>query len=95
MLDHVIDALAVARLTRLWTEDAFPPVQAARQRAYAAVQARHGHVWAEGLTSCPWCVSAYAGAFVVLARRFGGAPWRATARALAFSMVTGLLADKA
>lgn len=88
--DLLVDALAVARLTRLVTEDTLPPLEAARSAAYRAVQARHGEDWAEGLV-CPWCVSVHLAAVALVARRVAPRAWSTVARGLAFSYAAGWL----
>lgn len=93
MKDLLVDVLAVARLTHLWTEDTLPPVAAAREKTYAAIQSRHGHVWAEGLTTCPWCTSIYVAAGVLAARRLAPRAWPVIARGLAASYATGWLSS--
>lgn len=50
----VLTVLAAYRLWRLWAEDAFPPVEWARDRFERAVDRRFGPAWAAG-TACPWC----------------------------------------
>lgn len=85
----LVDALAAARLTRLWTQDSFPPVVATQRRAYAVLHERHGVVWAEGLTSCPWCVGVWAAGGVVLARRAAPRAWAPLADLLAAAWVAG------
>lgn len=89
MRDLLLDAAAVARLTRLWTQDSFPPVVAAQRSTYSYLHKRHGEVWAEGLTSCPWCCSVYFAAAVVLARRVWPAGWEQAGRVLALSWAAG------
>lgn len=90
MRDLIVDALAVARLTRLVTEDTLPPLEAARERAYAVVEQRHGAAWAEGIT-CPWCVSVHLAAAVLVARRVAPRAWSTAARGLALSYAAGWL----
>lgn len=90
MRDLLVDVLAVARLTRLVTDDTLPPLEAGRRRAYAHVQQRHGAGWAEGIT-CPWCVSIHIGVAVVIARRVAPRAWSPLARALALSYAAGWL----
>jgi hypothetical protein len=92
MRDLLVDALAVARLTRLVTDDTLPPLDAARRRAYEHVQQRHGAAWAEGIT-CPWCVSVHVGIAAVIARRVAPRAWDTAARALALSYAVGWLSS--
>lgn len=64
MLLLVLVVLTVYRVTRLIVADAFPPIAAARFR----VQRRYGpESWQAYLSECPWCVSVYVAALVVLA----------------------------
>lgn len=90
MRDLLVDALAVARLTRLVTEDTLPPLETARAAAYRAVKARHGEDWAEGIL-CPWCVSVHLAVGVVVIRQLLPRAWSPAARALAFSYAAGWL----
>lgn len=90
MRDLLVDALAVARITRLVTDDTLPPLEAARRRAYEHVQQRHGAGWAEGVT-CAWCVSVWVAAGAVVARRVAPRTWDRAARALALSYAAGWL----
>lgn len=53
--------LAVYRLTRLIVADAFPPIQALRDR----IVARHADDALGYLVECPFCVSVYASTLVV------------------------------
>lgn len=90
MRDLIVDALAVARLTRLVTEDTLPPIEAARRRATEWVHQRHGEDWAEGVT-CPWCVSVHLAVGVLIARKVAPRAWSGAAKALAFSFAAGWL----
>lgn len=65
---------AVARLTRLITDDDFPPIAWARERLTAAGERDGAHGVARALADliqCPWCVSVYVAAGVVLALEWG------------------------
>lgn len=86
-----VDALAVARLTRLVVADTWPPAERARQRAVDYVAEKHGEEWAAGVT-CPHCVSVYLAAGVALARRFAPRAWGPVAEFLALAQVTSTLA---
>ena len=104
----VIDALAVARLTRLVTSDRITrPLRRPIIRA-----AYHGNLpdgWNDlgptvvlddpdspevaYLLSCDWCASAYCAVLVVLARRFMPGVWGPIAQVLAGSQVAGMAAS--
>lgn len=86
----LIDALAVARLTRLVTVDTFPP--AARLRARTLCSPRTPPAVAE-LLECPWCVSFWAALTVVALRRWAPTVWAPLGATLAYSEVAGLLAE--
>ena len=90
-LTLLLALLAVARLTRMVTEDAIFE----RPRTWALSKLHPDHLPAY-LVTCPWCVSVYAGAAM-------GAAWwawgdtrvfTATVAALAASHVAGFLAGK-
>lgn len=89
MTDEVVDGLAVFRLTRLVVSDAFPPVVKAR---HAFLQRFKADSWEVELLTCPWCVSFWIAAGVVLTRRTRA--WRLLAPALAGSAVAGILSEK-
>lgn len=88
-----IDALAVARLTRLATEDRIP-VGWVRDRILERADRDSGGLGSASklaeLVSCPWCMSIWLAAGVVVVRRYRW--WRPVALALAFSEVAGLAA---
>lgn len=88
--EALIDALAVARLTRLVQQDTVPPVLEVRERLLARYSDRR---WVD-LLDCPWCLSMWIAAAVAVARwRFPRAwPW--VARVLAGSAVVGQLAER-
>lgn len=81
----LIDALATFRLTRLITTDRIT------RGPRNALEQRGGELgyW----VGCDWCASAAVGIGVVLARRFTPRLWGPLAEALAFSAITGLIAD--
>lgn len=85
--DTAVDALAVARIVRLVQLDEMP-VGAAREWAL--------NVFAESkaaeLLRCPWCLSPWVAAGVVLARHRWPRSWDVLARILAGSQVAGQLA---
>lgn len=91
MTEQVVDAVAVYRLVRLLQQDQITEVP--RNwfiRKHGAV--RHGIAWS-ALADCPWCLSVWVAAGVVLAR--AGAPrlWGMAARGLAFSAGAGVISE--
>lgn len=83
-----VDALAVARLTRLLQHDEVWPVLELRE----AFERWAGDTrWAD-LTSCPWCLSIHIGVLVAVARRLFPRAWPIAARVLAYSAAAGHLA---
>jgi hypothetical protein len=104
----VIDALAVARLTRLVTSDRI--TRPFRRRAIAATYPNHTvpDGWEEFgpsvvlddpdspeaayLLSCSWCSSIWCAGFVVAARCLVPGVWDPIARILAGSQVAGMAA---
>lgn len=87
MTEDVIDALAVCRLTRLATKDKL--TEDIRDRVAWRVRHRRRLLY---LTTCPWCMSVWVAAGVVVARRYVPG-WRYLARVLAASHVAGLVAN--
>lgn len=85
----VVDSLAVYRLTRLAITDTFPPVRRAR---FAILQRWPEDSWQVELGTCPWCLSVWIAAGVLLVRR--SRAWRALALVLAGSAVAGALSEK-
>lgn len=101
----VVDALAIARLTRLVTKD-----RITRPLRRPIIRAAYGgtlpEAWEElgptvvlddadspevaYLLSCDWCASAYVAVAVVLARAFVPGVWDPIARVLAGSQVAGM-----
>jgi hypothetical protein len=96
VIDDVVDALAVARITRLIVEDRVPfgPLrEAVRRRAFAASKPDgpgDKDPYFVELLECPWCASIWVGLGVLLVRRLPG--WRPLAQILAASEVAGLAA---
>lgn len=84
-MNVLIDALAVARLTRLVTEDTI--TEPLRERLSDRERLHY-------LITCPWCSSPYIAAGALLARRFAPGLWDPLARVLAFSEVAGLIAER-
>lgn len=87
-LDVAVDAIAVARLTRLWQHDEVWPVLEARE----AFLAKAGDSRLADLASCPFCASWWIALAVGVARARWPRAWGWVARALAASEVTGQLA---
>jgi hypothetical protein len=94
--EFAIDALAVARLTRLMTEDRVPfgwlrdRVKREAWKHHDASRALHDEPYLVELLECPWCMSMWVSGFVFLiGRRLPG--WRLFARLLAASYATGYL----
>ena len=84
-MTFLVDCLAVFRLTRLVTRDRITePLRA---------KAETGPEWLRYLSGCAWCASPYVAVGVVLARKWAPGVWEPAARVLAFSAVTGLLAE--
>jgi hypothetical protein len=98
-----LDALAVARLTRLVMLDSIlapvrellkgrKPAQSMDLGGSRIMVAARPRV-AE-LLGCPWCVSPYLAAAVVACQALAAAVWLYVSAVLAFSMVAGLLAER-
>jgi hypothetical protein len=83
--DLVIDAVAVWRIVRFVQRDSLV------ERQREELINRYGHLKIAELLTCPWCLSIWVGAAVVLAR--AGAPrlWGMIARGLAFSAGAGVI----
>lgn len=102
----VVDALAVARLTRLVTTDRITRPWRARAVAAAMAPAPLPDGWHDlgpdtitddpdapplaYLLSCDWCSSTWIAALVLLARAVAPGVWDPIARILAASQVTGM-----
>jgi Protein of unknown function (DUF1360) len=86
-LDAAVDAFATYRLTKLLQEDDVPPLP----RLRGVFMQRFGSTpWGQ-LADCPWCLSMWCGAAVVVARRVSPRLWNSVASILAASAATGLL----
>jgi hypothetical protein len=85
----VTDALATYRLTKLLQHDDLPPLPKLRHAFYV----RYGARPVGQLVDCPWCLSVWIGALVVLARRVCPRVWDPVAATLAASAVTGITAE--
>ena len=91
-LDLLTDALAVKRLTRLVTEDTITePLRNEIFKRFGPPETSRGVSF--GVT-CPHCVSIWLAAGVVTARIVFPRAWSVTARGLALSAVTSLLAER-
>ena len=90
-----MDALAVARVTRLINEDRVPfgPV---RDAILARASRDEGGLGSSSrlaeLITCPWCMSMWVAGGVLVVRRTRA--WRTLALVLAASEVAGLLAER-
>jgi hypothetical protein len=86
----VYDALAVFRLTKLVVDDEiFADVRDKLLDRFPPESTKLGY-----LITCPWCVSIYLGGAVVVARLVAPRQWDLAARALSFSALTGLVAER-
>lgn len=88
--DLIVDALATFRLTRLIVSDS---ITATPRHALQQWLLEGGHVKAFEFTACPWCVGQWVAFGVVIARKVAPKVWHPVACALAFSAVTGILAE--
>lgn len=86
MLDHVIDALATHRLTKLVIDDYI--TEPLREKVYEKFGDPEDSKISY-LVTCPWCVSIYTGLGVVAARSIAPKAWAPLAAALAYSSITG------
>ncbi len=96
-LELAVDALACWRITRLVTEDGITAPIRGRILDWALDQgadARPKHPKLAELIECPHCVSVYAAAGVLAARRYTPGLWDPLARLLAFSAVAGIVAEQ-
>lgn len=93
MIDEAVDALAVARLTRLLIEDRVPFGMVRRailDRAWERAEPGGTTPPVAEFLSCPWCASMWVAGGVLVVRR--SRFWRPLALVLAASEVAGLLA---
>lgn len=89
MASAAVDALATYRLTKLLQQDDLPPLPKLRRVLFV----RYGARPVGQLLDCPWCLSVWVGALVVLARRVYPRVWDPVAAVLAASAVTGIAAE--
>lgn len=90
-LTTTIDALATFRLTRLLVLDEI--TEPVRKPVQNWLLDHRYHKLYE-LTSCGWCLGQWVAFGVVGARRYAPRAWHPVALALAFSAVTGIIAEK-
>lgn len=83
--DLVTDSLAVWRIVRFIQRDSL--IEEPRE----AVINRWGHLKITELLTCPWCLSIWVAAGVVLARAAAPRVWGMIARGLAFSAGAGVI----
>lgn len=88
MIDLLVDALAVHRLTRLVVTDDI----AARPRAHVmrSLKAAGYEKAMDGLR-CEWCSAVWVAAAVTAARAVAPRTWRRTARFLALADLSGII----
>ncbi len=91
LLELVFDFLATYRLTTLIKDDKL--TEDLRRLVFRRFGAPEGHK-VNYLVTCPWCLSVYFGAVAVVARKKWPRTWGPVAKALTFSAMTGLLAEK-
>lgn len=80
-----VDGAATYRLTRLLTLDSVPPIKRVRDKV---LHRWESSPWSE-LAVCPWCMSVWLAAFVVVARLLVPSAWSPVALVLTYSAVTG------
>ena len=90
MLEDIVDALAVHRLTKLVIDDKI--TEDLRNKVYEKY-GEPADSKISYLTTCPWCVSMYLGLGVVVARTVAPKAWRPLSYALAFSSFTGWIEE--
>jgi hypothetical protein len=89
--DLAIDALAVHRLTRLITQDHL--TEEWRENLIARLD-DSSYPKLALLPGCYWCTGMWVASGVVCARTLFPRVWSPVARALAFSTVAGVIADR-
>lgn len=89
-MNLLVDALATYRLTRLITTDHL--TEPARDHVRGAFRSA-GMERLDYALGCDWCTGVWVAAGVVAARRYAPTVWGPLARVLAFSAVTGALAQ--
>jgi hypothetical protein len=91
-LDLTLDALAVYRLTRLVTVETI--TEPLRERVFDHFGPPETSRGVSFMVTCKFCVSVWMGGGVVLARIVFPKAWSITARGLALSAVTSLIAER-
>jgi hypothetical protein len=87
--DHVLEALAVYRATKLLQDDDLPPLPAIRDK----LMQRWGATPWSALIDCPWCLSVHLAAILLICSKIAPRLTRLTVRVLAYSAVTGLISE--
>jgi len=85
----LVDVLAAERVTRLVTRDTL--TAPLRRRLRRAADSGQLPSWPDELARCSWCVSIWAAAAVVAARRLAPRAWAPIALVLAGSQAIGWL----
>lgn len=94
LVEVAYDFLATYRLTTLIKDDKLlEDFRRGVFQRFGEPDGEDGHKLSY-LVTCPWCLSVYFGAVAVLARRKWPRAWAPVAKALTFSAMTGLLAEK-
>jgi len=94
LLEVAYDFLATYRLTTLIKDDKITEdLRHVVFRNFGEPSGEDSHK-VSYLMACPWCLSVYFGALAVVARRKWPRVWTPVAKGLAFSAMTGLLAEK-
>jgi uncharacterized protein DUF1360 len=87
----VVDFLATYRLTTLIKDDKITEdLRRMVFRRFGEPDEEHSHK-VSYLLNCPWCLSVYFAAGVVVARHFRPRVWSPVAKVLALSALTGLV----
>lgn len=89
MSDDLLDAIAVYRIVRFLQQDSLIE----DQREYVINRWGGGYLRLGELLQCPWCLSIWVGAGVVLARTTAPRVWGMVARGLAFSAGAGVISE--
>lgn len=87
----LVDALATYRLQKLVRDDKI--AEPARNYIYHKYGEPHESKLAY-LTTCPWCLSIYAGLGLSFARMIAPGTTNALARGLALSAIAGIMAER-
>ena len=87
MTDDVLDAIAVWRIVRFVQRDSLIE----KQREWVINNWGGGYLRLGELLQCPWCLSIWVAAGVVITRRLAPRLWGMIARGLAFSAGAGVI----